>query len=126
MKKYLNIVLIIFFISFINYSCSNDKPMLKKPLNKCTSKDLLEYGRSLFNAGYYRDAIREYRKVIGTFPDNKNDCAWAQYELAYSYYYMGEYKIALREFKKVKQLYPEVRGAVILAQKMIKKILVNM
>ncbi len=98
--------------------------MLRKNLSEASVRDLLEYGRSLFNAEYYKDAIVEYRRTISMFPQNKSECAWAQYELAYSYYYLKDYKQALTEFKKVEMLYPDERGPVILSQKMIKKIII--
>ncbi|MDD5066479.1 MAG: hypothetical protein PHF84_05475 [bacterium] len=115
-------VYILLFLLLAGISCSKDKPMLKKELSECSVRDLLEYGRALFNAEYYKDAIQEYRKVISLFPNAKSECAWAQYELAYSYYYLEEYKEAMREFRKVNMLYPDERGPVILAEKMIKKI----
>jgi len=121
-KKFfiVGIVLLLFAVG-----CGTEKPVLRKPFNKCTARDLLEYGRALFNAEYYKDAIKQYRYVIGKFPNNKVECAWAQYELAYTYYYKGEDKIALREFKKVVKLYPDIRGPVVLANKMIEKITIS-
>ncbi len=116
------IFVIFLFIMVLFVGCSTDKPVLKKPLEKCSARDLLEYGRALFNAEYYKDAIKQYRMVIGQFPDKKVECAWAQYEMAYSYYYLEDYDIALREFRKVIKLYPDIRGPVVLANKMIAKI----
>lgn len=107
-------------------ACSGDKPVLKKNPAEVTVRDLLEYGRALFSAGYYKDAIREYRKVISQFPQAKSECAWAQYELSYSHYYLKDYDAALHEFRKVEMLYPDERGPVILAQKMIRKVTLDM
>lgn len=115
-------IMIMIMVMISLYSCSNDKPILRKPIEECSARDILEYGRALFNAEYFDEAIDEYRQVIARFPDNKKECAWAQYELAYSYYYMEDYEDALKEFRKVNQLYPEQRGPVILARKMITQI----
>lgn len=113
-------------LAFALASCSGDKPVLKKDPAEVTVRDLLEYGRALFSAGYYKDAIREYRKVISLFPQAKSECAWAQYELSYSLYYLKDYEAAMHEFRKVEMLYPDERGPVILAQKMIKKVSLDM
>lgn len=123
MKYKKSIYLFLILSLIINFTaCSKDRPVLKKKLSECNARDVLEYGRALFNAEYYDEAIEEYKKVIAYFPDNKKECAWAQYELAYSYYYMEEYEPALKEFKKINMLYPEERGPVILARKMITRI----
>ncbi len=106
--------------------CSKDKPTLRKPRAESTARDVLEYGRALFNQEEYKKAIQEYRYVIAHYPKNKKECAWAQYELAYSYYCMKEYDKALQEFKKVEMLYPEQSGPVILAKKMITKLQIKM
>jgi len=123
MKKLFAIILVFNLTILLGFlSCSRDKPVLKKDLSECTARDLLEYGRALFNGEYYKDAIKEYKKVIALFPDNKQECSWAQYELAYSFYYMEDYEEALAEFKKVEMLYPNQRGPIILARKKKKKI----
>ncbi len=124
-KKKFNFVIFLFFFTAI-FACSNDKPVLKKTLSECIARDVLEYGRALFNAEYYEKAIIEYRKVIKHFPNDKKECAWAQYELAYSYYYMEDYEEALDEFKKVNELFPNQRGPVILARKMITQISIEL
>ncbi|MBU1076540.1 MAG: tetratricopeptide repeat protein [Spirochaetes bacterium] len=121
--RVVNIFVIILLFLALN-SCSGDKPVLKKKLSECSARDVLEYGRALFNAEYYDDAIEEYKRVIAHFPNDKKESSWAQYELAYSYYYMEDYEEALDEFKKVNMLYPDQRGPVILARKMITQITV--
>ena len=102
--------------------CGTSKPVLKKKLSECSARDILEFGRALFNEEYYEEAIEEYRKLIARFPQSKQECSWAQYELAYSYYYIEEYEQALVEFKKVEMLYPGQRGPIILTKKMVANI----
>ena len=119
-KRIFYFLILIIFVLF--HSCSKDRPVLKKDLSECSARDLLEYGRALFNGEFYKDAIEEYRKVIALFPDSKQECSWAQYELAYSYYYIEKYENALKEFRKVGMLYPNQRGPIILARKMMTKI----
>jgi outer membrane protein assembly factor BamD (BamD/ComL family) len=116
MKK----IMIILFLFILN--CSSDKVSLKQPNANSKARDILEYGRALYNKGEYKSAINQFRYVISKFSENKKECAWAQYELAYTYYVMKDYKIALNEFKKVEMLYPEESGAIILAKKMINEI----
>ncbi len=113
-KTFYALIIMLLLVSL----CSKDKPVLKKDLSECSARDVLEYGRALFNGEFYKDAIEEYRKVIALFPDNKQECSWAQYELAFSFYYMEKYEQALQEFKKVEMLYPNERGPIILAKKM--------
>ncbi|MBN1898453.1 MAG: tetratricopeptide repeat protein [Spirochaetes bacterium] len=107
-------------------SCSNDKPTLRKSRADSSARDILEYGRALFNQEEYARAIEEYRYLISHFPDNKKECAWAQYELAYAYYYMDDYETAINEFKKVETFYPEQSGPIILSKNMITKIQIEM
>lgn len=118
------LIIIFLFGFFIFSACSKDKPILRKNLEDCSARDILEYGRALFNSEYYKDAIVEYHRVLSMFPKEEIECSWSQYELAYSYYYMKDYKQALMEFKKVEMLYPNQRGPVVLARKMMDKITV--
>lgn len=123
MKNYIYVFYFLLVMCLVIISsCSKDKPVLKKNISECSSRDLLEYGRALFNNDFYEEAIEEYKKVIALFPNDKQECSWAQYELAYSYYYMEDYETALQEFKKVEMLYPDQRGPLILAKKMITKV----
>jgi len=120
-----NIILISLILLFV-FSCTKDKPTLRKPRAESSARDILEYARALFNKEEYEEAIKEYRYVIAHYPQNKEECAWAQYELAYSYYYMEKYEKALKEFKKVEDFYPDQSGPVILAKKMITKIQIEL
>ncbi len=108
----------IFFIS-LYLSCSSTKPQLQKARENCTARDIIEYARRLYSAGYYKDAIKEYKYLIARFPEERELCAWAQYELAYCYYVMEDYDRAIVEFKRVSMLYPDQEAPVILANKMI-------
>lgn len=119
MKRKINLIFILILLIF---NCSSKKAYLTKPREELSARDILEYGRALYNQEKYKEAINEFRYVISKFPESKKECAWAQYELAYTYYTMKKYKEALYEFKKVEMLYPEETGAVILAKKIIKKI----
>ncbi|GEM_PF-1386093 len=85
----------------------------------------IEEGRELYSRRKYKAAIMVYEEVIEKYPSFRNECAWALYDMGFTYYKKRKYQNAEKYFSRVISEYPENRGATKLADNMINKIQVK-
>jgi TolA-binding protein len=69
----------------------------------------------------YDNAITAYEAILEHYPDNLRASAWANYEIAYSYFVQKEYDTAEIYFRKVLNEFQDPASKK-LAQDMLKKI----
>ena len=124
-QKIRRIFLLLFFtIIFTSlFSCAETQISIKNNDGTIYSPQrLLLEGQTEVNEAQYEQALQYYQAVIDNFPDDKENLAWAYYEIGYVYYLMEDYLNAKINFKIVIKDYKKQKDAYYLAQFMLSKI----
>ena len=74
--------------------------------------NMLGHAKKLFDEGFYKIALMEYRQFLKDYPENENGYI-VQYYLGECYFIMGDYKKAGEEFLMLIVRYPDAPNVVL-------------
>ncbi|MCX7820335.1 MAG: tetratricopeptide repeat protein [Brevinematales bacterium] len=112
---------ILLFFSF--YGCFKFNSVLPEDkLKDMSSVKIMELAAEKYQANEYKDAIYYYEYVIKNFSEDKENFAWAHYEIGFIKYQEGKLKEALDYFYKTASIDSPNKAPTILALQMAERV----
>ncbi len=118
MKRILSFLVIIFLSSCFKFNTVLPEDKLKD----LPAVKIMELAAEKYQANEYKDAIYYYEYIIKNFPEDKENFAWAHYEIGFIKYQEGKLKEALDYFYKTASIDTPNRASTILALQMAERV----
>ncbi len=118
MKRFIVFLIILYFYGCFKFS--NVLPEDK--LKDLPAVKIMELAAEKYQANEYKDAVYYYEYIIKNFSDDKENFAWAHYEIGFIKYQEGKLKDALDYFYKTASIDSSNRAPIILALQMTERV----